>query len=87
MVNVFIVIYLLDTHLPYCDRFDFQKVEYPKEGHNSFYNSKTHKTMRVPFAIYADFEASATKIDTCLPDPTTSSTTHQTKFDACGYAY
>ena len=32
--------------------------------------------MRVPFAIYADFEASATKIDTCLPDPTTSSTTH-----------
>lgn len=43
--------------------------------------------MRVPFAIYADFEALAAKIDTCLPDPTTSSTTNQTKFEACGYAY
>ena len=43
--------------------------------------------MRVPFAIYADFEASTTKINTCLPDPTTSSTIHQTKFEACGYAY
>jgi hypothetical protein len=43
--------------------------------------------MRVPFAIYADFEALAAKIDTCLPDSTTSSTTHQTKFEACGYAY
>ena len=32
--------------------------------------------MRVPFAMYADFEALAAKIDTCLPDPTTSSTTH-----------
>jgi hypothetical protein len=34
MVNVFIVIDLLDAHRPYCDRFDFQKVEYPKEGQN-----------------------------------------------------
>lgn len=24
--------YLLDGHRPYCDRFDFQKVEFPKEG-------------------------------------------------------
>ena len=40
MVNVFIVIYLLDTHSPYCDRFDFQKVEYPKEGHNFFLQFK-----------------------------------------------
>lgn len=23
---------LLDGHRPYCDRFDFQKVEFPKEG-------------------------------------------------------
>lgn len=78
---------LLDAHRPYCDRFDFQKVEYPKEGQNFLQFKDFHKTMRVPFAIYADFEALATKIDTCLPDPTTSSTTHQTKFEACGYAY
>lgn len=78
---------LLDKHRPYCDRFDFQKVEFPKEGENILEFRDFHKSMRVGFTIYADFEALARKIDTCLPNPNTSSTTHQTKFDACGYAY
>lgn len=47
----------------------------------------THKQIRVPFVIYADFEALATKYDSCLPNPNKSSTTHQTIFDPCGYAY
>ena len=37
--------------------------------------------------VYADFEALACKIDTCLPDPNIASTTHRTKFKACSYAY
>ncbi|CAC5416577.1 unnamed protein product [Mytilus coruscus] len=43
--------------------------------------------MKVPFVIYADFEALACKLDTCSPNPNTASTTHHTKFEACGYAY
>jgi len=43
--------------------------------------------MRVGFTIYADLEALTSKIDTYLPNPNISSTTHQTKFEACGYAY
>ena len=42
---------------------------------------------RVPFVIYADFECYAKKVDTCFPDPNQSSTTHTTKFEACGYSY
>lgn len=43
--------------------------------------------MRVPFVIYCDFETLVRKVDTCSPDPKTSSTTHETHFDPCGYAY
>jgi hypothetical protein len=45
---------LLDAHRSYYDRFDFLKVEYPHEGHNFLQFKDFHKTMRVPFAIYAD---------------------------------
>lgn len=79
---------LLDSHRPYCDRFDFQKVEYPREGKNNILQFNDYqKAMKVPFVIYADFEALARKIDTCSPNPNTASTTHETKFEACGFAY
>ncbi|CAC5378381.1 unnamed protein product [Mytilus coruscus] len=79
---------LLDAHRPYCERFDFQNVQYPKEGKDDILRFKDyHKTMKVPFVIYADFEALACKLDTCSPNPNTASTTHHTKFEVCGYAY
>lgn len=79
---------LLDAHRPYCDRFDFQKVEFPIEGKNDVLEFKDfHKQMRISFVIYADFESITRKIDTCLPSPNVSSTTPHTKFEACGYAY
>ncbi|XP_071138792.1 uncharacterized protein [Mytilus edulis] len=79
---------LLDAHRPYCERFDFQKVQYPKEGEDDILKFKDyHKTMKVPFVIYADFEALACKLDTCSPSPNSASTTHHTKFEACSYAY
>lgn len=37
--------------------------------------------------IYADFEALACKMDTCFPDPHFASTTHETRFETCGFAY
>lgn len=78
---------LLDKHRPYCDKFDFQKIELPEEGKNILEFKDFHKSMHVGFTIYADFEALTRKMDSCLPDPNISSTTHCTKFEACGYAY
>lgn len=80
--------HLLDEHRLYCKKFDFQKVTYPKEGEDDILEFKDfQKQMRVPFVIYADFECFTKKIDTCLPDPDQSSTTHTTKFAPCGYSY
>lgn len=45
------------------------------------------KQMRVPFVIYCDFEAFARKVDTCIPDPSTSNTTTTVHYIACGYGY
>lgn len=79
---------LLEEHYLYCKKYDFQKLKFPEEGKNDLLTfSDYHKQIRVPFVIYADFEALATKYDTCLPNPDKSSTTHQTIFDPCGYAY
>lgn len=79
---------MLDSHNPYSERFYFQKMEYHKEGKIDILQFKDyHKGMNVPFVIYADFEAFACKIDTCLPNPNMASTTHQMKYEACGYGY
>ena len=79
---------LLEEHKLYCDKFDFQKVTYPKEGKNDILEFRDYeKCTRVPFVIYADFECYAKKMDGCTPNSNSSSTTHQTKFEACGYSY
>lgn len=43
--------------------------------------------LRVPFCIYADFEAFSKDVETCYPDPNKSSITCNTKFEACSYGY
>lgn len=79
---------LLTQHRPYCTKFDFQKVTYPEEGKNDILEFKDyHKISRVPFVIYADFECYAKKIDVCHPNPSPTSTTRTTKFEAFGYSY
>ena len=77
---------LLDAHRSYCDRFDFQKVKYPEEGKNILEYKNFHKQIRVPFAIYADFETINKNIESEMTN-VGSSTTHITEFEACGYSY
>lgn len=78
---------LLKDHLPYCKQFSCQKVEYPVEGKDNILKFENfYKKLRVPFVIYCDFETVVQKIDTCVPDPQTSSATHEAYFNPCGYA-
>lgn len=66
----------------------FKKVTYPQEGKNDILEFRDYeKFTRVPFVIYADLECYAKKMDGCTPNLNSSSTTHQTKFEACGYSY
>ena len=79
---------LLTEHVPYCSEFDFQRVKYPEEGKDDVLEfSNFYKQLRVPFTIYSDFECAVEKVDTCLPNNNTSSTTHEAHFEPCGYAY
>lgn len=78
---------LLNQHRPYCNKFDFQKVQFPEKGKDILSFRDYDKQIPVLFVMYADFEAYARKLDTCHPNPEKSSTTHKTKFEACGYSH
>ncbi|GFU52148.1 uncharacterized protein TNCV_774901 [Trichonephila clavipes] len=41
----------------------------------------------VPYTIYADFESLIVKINSCAPDPESSSTVPIANHIPCGYAY
>ena len=73
----------LESHLPYCNQFDFQKVEFPKEEKSVLEFTNFFKQIRIAFTIYADFETLNKPIDTCSPDPSTLSTSNIVKFEAC----
>ena len=78
---------LLDQHTPSCEQFKFQRVTYPSEEGNVLQFKDYHKCMKVGFVIYADFESYIQKIDTCLPNPNSSSSTNTSKHVACGFSY
>ena len=78
---------LLQDHQPYCSPNGPQRVNLPSPGKNVLEFSVFDKTLKVPFVIYADFEAINFKLHTCLPDPQKSSTTPTTKLKVCCFAY
>ena len=64
------------------------RIEMPKEGENilSFQNFK--KQMKMPFIIYADFEAIIRKILGCERERMQTSYTEKTEMhEECGYSY
>ncbi|KAK3747985.1 hypothetical protein QZH41_003960 [Actinostola sp. cb2023] len=78
---------LLDDHQPLCSQHGAQRIELPNENNMFLQFKDFHKQLRVPFAIYADFESLTTKIESASPDPTKSSTEKYQHHQACGFAY
>lgn len=79
---------VLKKHIKYCSKHDVQHVEFPKKGDGDVIEFDDHsRKMRVPFVIYCDFEAIARKLDTCIPNPSSSHTTTIANYDACSYGY
>ena len=77
---------LLDEHMEYCSQKDAVRIEMPEEGSTLAFQNQT-KQMRVPFAIYADFECFTEKIDTCQPDPTKSYRKQYQQHRPSGFCY
>ena len=81
----------LKKHLEYCSNHDAVRIEFPKPKkgkEKAFLKFKNYKKkMRVPFAIYADFECFTKKISTCSPDGSKSYTKQFQQHKPSGYCY
>ena len=76
----------LDEHIEICKENSACKIKVPKPGETiEFKNHK--KSMRVPFVIYADFEAITEKIDSATPNPEKSYTEKYQKHTPSGFCY
>ena len=76
----------LNEHIEICQGKSACKIEVPKPSETiSFKNFK--KSMRVPFVIYADFEAVTEKIDSATPNPEKSYTEKYQKHTPSGFCY
>ena len=76
----------LQKHVEYCSKQKAVKVVMPKEGETLRFKNHRRK-MRVPFVVYADFEAFTTPILTCSPKDDESFTNQYQKHTPCGYSY
>ena len=76
----------LNDHITLCQNNDSCKIELPKEGETIVFKNY-NRSMRVPFVIYADFEAITEKIDTCEPNPEESYTQNYQKHTPSGFCY
>ena len=64
-----------------------QAVKMPDKDNNILKFNNHHKQQKVPFAIYADFEAITEKISGCQPNNNKSYTEAYQKHIDCGYGY
>ena len=82
---------ILENHKKYCNGVNGRptRIEMPEEGKNKVKCQNTHKQVKVPFIIYADFEALVKKMDRCeRPEGTKVSYTEKTEqYEACGFPY
>ena len=75
----------LEKHIRVCEDKDYCYIEMLKKGASLKYHPGV-KSMKAPFAVYADLESLLKKIDTCSNDPDKSSTTKLNKHEMCGYS-
>ena len=76
----------LQKHIEYCSKQKAVKVEMPEKG--TMLSFKNHcKKMRVPFIVYADFEAFTVPISTCSSSNDKSYTKQYQVHKPCGFSY
>ena len=83
---------LLERHKKDCKGLNGTptRIEIPEEGKNTLSFQNHNKKMKVPYVIYADFEALVRKIPGCERGPEREQTSYTEKtewHEACGYAY
>ena len=72
-----------------CKRIEGQavRIEMPEKGVHILRFENYKKELKVPYVISADCESFVLEIDTCLPNPSESSTKKTSDHVTCGFAY
>ena len=85
-LNVFTKKEVLDRHREYCGKHDFVRILIPEKG--STLEFKNHKhSMRVPVAVYADFECMTKPIQSCQPNLEQSYTEQYQNHEPSGFCF
>ena len=75
----------LEKHMKLCEDKDYCYIEMPDKDTFIKYHPGV-KSMRSPYVVYADIESLLNKVDTCINDPSKSSTTKINEHEMCGYS-
>ena len=76
----------LEAHKKICENDDYCHVEGPTKDNNTIKYNQGEKSIKLPFAIYADLDCLPEKIITCQNNPNESSTTEINKPTPSGYS-
>ena len=76
----------LEKHKRICENRDYCHVEMPTKDNNIIKYNQGEKSIKLPFAIYADLECLLEKISTCYNNPEESSTAEINKHTPSGYS-
>ena len=76
----------LSKHKEYCDGYEGVKIELPKKG-TMLKVKNYHRSEKVPFIVYADFECFIKPIQSCSPDDKESYTKQYQKHELSSFCY
>ena len=76
----------LEAHKKICENHNCCNVEMPTKDNNTIKYNQGEKSIKLPFAVYADLECLLKKMSTCQNNPNESSTTEINKHVPSGYS-
>ena len=76
----------LEEHKKMCENYNYCNVEMPTKDNNIIKYNQGEKSIKLPFAVYADLECLLEKMSTCQNNPKEPSTTEINKHIPSGYS-
>ena len=76
----------LEVHKKICENHDYCNIEMPTKDNNIIKYNQEEKSIKSPFAVYADLECLLEKMSTCQNNPSESSATQINKHIPSGYS-
>ena len=76
----------LSKHKEYCDEYEAVKIQLPEKGTILKFKNY-HRSEKVPFIVYADFECYIKPIQSCEPNPESSYTKQYQKHEPSSFCY